>query len=83
MTPELEKVIARESTNLQWTKLAMNVGMVILLIISKIIRGPGGGEESSFGLKICESSAWVTLIVMVFLSFLVTVVAARIANKDN
>lgn len=39
-----------ESTNFQWIKLALNVGMIVLLVISKLIRGPGGGKESIVGL---------------------------------
>ena len=45
----LKKIIEQESTNFQWGKLALNIGMLAIMIMSKLIRGPGGGEESIFG----------------------------------
>ena len=45
----MKQIIEKESTNFQWVKLALNVGMLAIMIISKLVRGPGGGEESIFG----------------------------------
>lgn len=83
ISPELEKVIERESTNLQWPKLAMNLGMLVFMFLSKVIRGPGGGEESSFGVKICDPVAWTAFAVMILFALLLTVLAAYVANKEN
>ena len=56
--------------------------MLVFMFLSKLIRGPGGGEESMVGIKICDGTAWAAFAVLVILAFGLTVVAAFIANKE-
>lgn len=56
--------------------------MIVILIVSKLIRGPGGGKESIVGLHICGVAAWITYLVLVLSSILMTYIAARIASKE-
>lgn len=85
-TPEqqekLAKVISRESTNFQWVKLAMNYGMLAFMILTKLVRGPGGGKESMFGLEICDTLAWVAYAALWVFAGLLTLLAARVAKKE-
>lgn len=71
-----------ESTNFQWIKLALNVGMIVLLVISKLIRGPGGGKESIVGLEICSVGAWIAFVLLILSSAPMTFVAAKLASKE-
>lgn len=80
---KLEKVISRESTNFQWVKLSMNYGMLAFMVLTKLMRGPGGGKESMFGLKICDALAWVAYAALWVFAALLTLLAARVAKMEN
>ena len=75
-------IIKSESTNFQWVKLSMNFGILILMIISKLARGPGGGEQSAFGLDICDGLSWVAFAVLTLAAFTLTALAAKISNQE-
>jgi len=75
-------IIQSESTNFQWGKLSMNFGILILMIISKLVRGPGGGEQSSIGLDICDGLSWVAFAVLALAAFVLTALAAKISNQE-
>lgn len=50
---ELEQIIKDESTNFQWSKLALNYGMLIIMIILQLFRGPGI-TPSMIGISRCD-----------------------------
>ena len=75
-------IIARDSTNFQWVKLAMNFGMLAFMILTKLIRGPGSGQLSLFDLDICEGGAWAAYASLWIVAIILTVIAARIAQKE-
>lgn len=75
-------IIKSESTNFQWGKLSMNFGILILMIISKLVRGPGGGEQSAIGLDICDGLSWVAFAVLALVAFALTALAAKISNQE-
>ena len=54
----------------------MNHGMLVVMVLIKLFRGPGDGEESLIGLKICDSWAWVAFAVQVIVAILITITAA-------
>jgi len=56
--------------------------MILILVVSKLIRGPGGGKESIAGLQICDVAAWITYAVLVLSSIPMTYIAIRIASKE-
>jgi len=56
--------------------------MIVLLVVSKLLRGPGGGKESIVGLDICDLGAWITFALLVLASIPMTYAAARIASKE-
>jgi hypothetical protein len=60
----------------------MNVGMLVFMIITKLIRGPGGGKESMFGLDICDAVAWVAYVALWLFALFITFLAARSAKQD-
>ena len=74
--------IKRESTNFQWPKLGMNFGMLIFMVLTKLVRGPGGGEESIFGLDICDPISWVAYGSLWVAAILLTLLAAKIARNE-
>ena len=55
--------------------------MLIIMLLSKLVRGPGGGKESIFGFKICDAGAWISLIVMILFAGGLTFLASWINNK--
>ena len=60
----------------------MNVGMLLIMVLSKVARGPGGGFESAFGLQICDAAAWLAFVALVAFAALFTFLAAKIAIKE-
>ena len=56
--------------------------MIVLLVVSKLIRGPGGGKESIVGLQICDAGAWITFALLVLSTIPMTYMSARIAFKE-
>ena len=45
---ELERIIKRESTNFQCLKLCLNFGMLLVMVVCMMLRGPGN-EKSLIG----------------------------------
>ena len=82
ISPELQKIIKRESTHYQWSKLSMNFGMLLVMVLTKLIRGPGAGKESIFGLEICSPVSWVAFLFLVLTAAVLTWLAAKIAQKE-
>ena len=60
----------------------MNYGMLLVMVLIKLFRGPGGGKESVVGLQICDAWAWIAFAVHVIVAILMTAIAAQLANKD-
>ena len=60
----------------------MNFGMLLVMLVIKLFRGPGGGKESMIGLQTCETWAWIALSIHVLVAVLLTTFAAHLANKD-
>ena len=60
----------------------MNFGMLIIMLLTSVVRGPGSGEESAFGLGICDSESWLSLSLMIIVSITMTAVAIRLAGKE-
>ena len=60
----------------------MNFGMLAIMLMTSIIRGPGSGELSAFGLGICDIQSWLTLSLMIIISIMMTVIAIRLAGKE-
>ena len=54
---KLARIIEYESTNFQWSKLALNWGMIIALIVLGLMRG--SGTDSIIGVVKCSSMDWV------------------------
>ena len=60
----------------------MNFGMLLVMVLTKLIRGPGAGKESIFGLEICSPVSWVTFLFLVLTAAVLTWLAAKIAQKE-
>lgn len=60
----------------------MNYGILLLMIVTKLFRGPGDGEESVFGLQICDAGSWVAFTVLCITAFALTMLAAKISNAE-
>ena len=72
----LAYLIKCEDTNFQWSRLAMNYGMLLVMVLIKLFRGPGGGKESVVGLQICDAWAWIAFAIHVIVAILMTAIAA-------
>ena len=75
----LAKIIKNESTNFQWSKLALNYGMLAIMIILQLLRGPGS-EPSIIGVSRCDALDWVLLIGLILISILFTFAGWRIVK---
>jgi uncharacterized membrane protein YfcA len=75
------KIIERESTNLQWDKLALNFGMLLILFVLTLLRGPGD-EPSLIGVVRCDPMDWVLFSVLIALSVVVTVIVLVILRRE-
>ena len=60
----------------------MNVGMLCFMILTKLIRGPGGGVDSLFDLDICDSISWVAYAALWLVAMILTFLAAIVARND-
>jgi len=60
----------------------MNFGMLLIMTLTKLVRGPGGGEDSVFGLDICAAWSWVAFALLILSAIVITLLAAKIANKQ-
>ena len=54
----------------------MNYGMLLVMVLIKLFRGPGGGKESVVGLQICDAWAWIAFAIHVIVAILMTAIAA-------
>lgn len=71
ITPELTEIYKRESTNLQYKKLFLNVSLVVILTIIALCQGDG--KTASFvGISKCDSTdlAMTALLITISLSYL-------------
>ena len=56
--------------------------MLVIMIASKVVRGPGGGKDSVFGLDICSGGAWAAYAFLVIAALILTYLAAKVAKND-
>ena len=56
--------------------------MLVIMIASKVVRGPGDGKDSVFGLDICSEGAWAAYAFLVVAALLLTYFAAKVAKND-
>lgn len=56
--------------------------MLLIMIVTKLVRGPGGGAESIFGLDICDVGAWIAFAVLVILAVILTIIASRVSSRE-
>ena len=61
----------------------MNFGMLAIMVLTKLVRGPGGGQESIFGFQICSSQSWIAFAVLIVCACVLTFIAARISGSEH
>jgi hypothetical protein len=81
----LKKLVEYESTNFQWQKLALNWGMVLVLILISILRGSGEGL-SMIDVARCDKTDWflfgaLQICCLLFLGYGIYVVKTEHALK--
>ena len=60
----------------------MNYGILIVMTVIKLIRGPGAGQESLLGITICSWQSWLAFAIQIIIVFILSGLAAKIANKE-
>ena len=82
MNEKLKAIIAYESTNLQWSRLALNWGLIVVLVIISLLKGAEKKEDAILGILRCEAVDWVlfTILQIICLAFLV--VGVILLKKD-
>jgi len=78
---KLEQIIAKESTNLQWWKISVNLGMLLIMLVCMILRGPGS-EPSVIGIKPCDGPDFVLLGLMLAAAGTITYIAISFTREE-
>ena len=79
---KLEQIIAKESTNLQWWKIAVNLGMLVILIVCMVLRGPGD-KPSVVGIKPCDGPDFVALALVLVAAITMTYIAISFTREEH
>ena len=67
----LLEIIEAESTNLQWRKLALNWGMIVVLMVISLMRGSSNRpEDSLIGTVRCDTVDWSLFFALQILCLL-------------
>ena len=77
----MAKIIQKESTNFQWSKLALNYGMLAIMVILQLLRGPGS-EPSIIGINRCDNLDWVLLTALILMCCLLTIAGCRMMQIE-
>ena len=78
---ELERIIQAESTNCQCLKLFLNFGMLLVMVICMVLRGPGN-EASLIGVKACDTPDFLFLILILVAAIFFTFIAVKTAQEE-
>lgn len=82
MNDKLKAIIAYESTNLQWSRLALNWGLIVVLIILSILKGGDKKEDSILGILKCDAVDWTLFVVLQIICFIFLGIGVYLLNKD-
>jgi len=75
-----ESIVKNESTNLQWLKLSLNWGMVLILTACLLLRG--SGETSIIGVKRCDPLDWILFAGLQAACFIMTTLGILLAKRE-
>jgi hypothetical protein len=67
VTPELMAIYKRESTNLQWKKLFLNISLVVILTIIALCQGDGKAPSFA-GVSKCNELDMILTTLLILLS---------------
>ena len=81
MKEEIRKIIEAESTNFQWSKLALHYGMLALMVILGILRGPGV-KPSLIGVERCQPLDYIFLLTLLICAIIFTRIGTQIMKSD-
>ena len=62
--------------------MALNFGMLLLMIVCMVLRGPGDGQASIIGVNYCDTGDFIFLAVIFVGSGLATFLAYFVAKSD-
>ena len=74
-------IISAESTNLQWKKLALNYGMLLVMVVCMLLRGPSS-KPSVIGVKRCDALDFILLGLVLVGAIIFTGIAIRTASTE-
>ena len=77
----MAKIIAKESTNLQWSHLILNFLMLLIMVVCMVLRGPGS-EPSVIGVKACDAPDFLFLAAIAVAAAILTLIAISHVQKD-
>ena len=81
LSESLERIIAAESTNLQWKKLALNYGMLVIMIVCMLLRGPAS-KPSMIGVERCDALDFIFLGIVLVGAVVLTAIAIKITAAE-
>ena len=77
----MDKIIAKESTNLQWIHLVLNFLMLLIMVVCMVLRGPGS-EPSVIGVKACDAPDFLFLALIAVSAVVLTFIAIKHVQKE-
>ena len=78
---ELQEVIERESKNWQPKKMAIILGLPVVLFIVQLLRG-SGKEPSIIGATRCTATDWALYAALIAFALLMTAVSVCLQRKE-
>ena len=82
MNEKLKAIIAYESTNLQWSRLALNWGLIVVLIILSVLKGADKEEDSVLGILKCDAVDWTLFVVLQLICLIFLGIGVFLLYKD-
>lgn len=79
---KLEAIIAYESTNLQWSKVALNWGLIVILVIISLLKGADNKDSSALGILRCDPIDWVLFAILQIVCLIFLIIGIYVLKKD-
>lgn len=78
----MKKIIDAESTPFQWTKLALNWGLIIILIVFTLFKGGSSPNDSLLGIVKCGKEDWVIFGVLQVICVIFLLLGLCVLKKE-
>lgn len=75
---KIDKIVEYESSNLQWSKLAVIWGLIISLTVIALLRGKSDRSQSLLKLGVCDGLDWGLFAILQLICIISLAIGYRI-----